>query len=406
MKLKDIQIKNAKPTDKQYKLSDGEGLYILIKPNDSKLWQMKYRFAGKEKTLSIGKYPLISLSKAREMRIEAKRLLAENIDPSQEKQRNKRQTYKDAENTFEHIATRWYERQKEAWKKGHAEKTWRRLEMHVFPSIGKIPIAHLTAQDIIRCVQRVEDSGAADIAKRSFQNIKRILDYATIEQLITQNITHSIRPQTILRRTKTKHNPHLEIHELPEYLHKVDIYEGELQTKLALKLMMLVFIRHNELLNAKWEEFIFERSEWRIPAERMKMDKPHIVPLSKQAVEILKELQKINGIFEYVFPQKRNSRKVMSNGTMTRALHKMGYKGKLTVHGMRGTASTILNENGFNPDAIELQQSKQDSNKVRASYNHAHYLDERRQMMQWWADYLDDIEQNGTVVVGKFEKTA
>jgi len=353
---------------------------------------MKYRFAGKQKTLSIGKYPIISLAEAREMKTEAKKLLTDNIDPSQEKQRRKRQTYKDAENTFEQIAQRWYERQKEAWKKGHAEKIWRRIEMHILPSIGKMPLAHLTAQDIIHCVQRIEDSGAADSAKRSFQNIKRILDYATIEQLIQTNITHSIRPQTILRRTKTKRNPHLEAHELPEYLHKVDMYDGELQTKLALKLMILVFIRHNELLNARWDEFIFDRSEWRIPAERMKMDKPHIVPLSKQAVKILKELQKINGIFEYVFPQKRNPRKVMSNGTMTRALHKMDYKGKLTVHGMRGTASTILNENGFNPDAIELQQSRQDSNKVRASYNHAQYLDERRQMMQWWADYLDNLK--------------
>ncbi len=406
MKLTDIQIKNAKPKEKQYKLSDGEGLYVLIRPNGSKLWQMRYRFAEKQKTLSIGKYPLVSLSKARELKIEAKKLLAENIDPSQEKQRKKRQVYKDTENTFQRIAEQWYKRHKRSWKEQHAHKTWRRIEMHILPDIGNIPITQLTAHDIIRCVQRIEDSGAADIAKRSFQNIKRILDYALIEQMLTQNITHSIRPQDILRRTKTKHNPHLEAHELPEYLHKVEIYDGELQTKLALKLMMLVFIRHNELLNARWDEFIFKRSEWRIPAERMKMDKPHIVPLSKQAVEILEELKRINGIFDYVFPQKRNPRKVMSNGTMTRALHKMGYKGKLTVHGMRGTASTILNENGFNPDAIELQQSRQDQNKVRASYNHAHYLDERRQMMQWWADYLDDIAQNGTVVVGKFEKSA
>ena len=373
------------------RLWDGGGLYLELSKNGSKYWRLKYRFAGKEKTFAIGVFPDVTLAEAREARDKAKRLLKQHIDPSQEKQKQKRQIYKQAGETFQHLAEHWYERQKQNWTVQHAEKTWRRIEMHVLPSIGNIPVTELKAQDIIRCVQRIEDSGAADIAKRAFQNIKRILDYAVIQQALTHNFTNSIRQQDILRRVKVKHNPYLEAHELPKYLKAVEGYEGELQTKLALKLMMLVFIRHKELLNTRWEEFIFDRSEWRIPAKRMKMDKPHIVPLSRQSMEILKRLKQLNGMFEFVFPQKRNPRKPMSNGTMTNALHKMGYKGKLTVHGMRGTASTILNEHGFNPDAIELQQSRQDQNKVRASYNHANYMDERRQMMQWWADYIDEV---------------
>ncbi len=402
MALTDVQIKNAKPKKKPYKMSDSGGLYLLCNPNGSKLWRLKYRYGGKEKTFSIGKYPLISLAEAREKKIEAKKLLEQSIDPSLEKQIRKHQVVEDAEQTFERVAQNWYERQKKSWKPQHAEKTWRRIEMHVLPSIGKIPVSRLNAQDIIKCVQRIEDTGALDIAKRAFQGIKRILDYAVINQCLDRNITLSIRPQDVLRRAKVRHNPHLEAHELYAYLKTVDDYHGDLQTKLALKLMMLVFIRHKELREARWDEFIFEKAEWRIPAERMKMDKPHIVPLSKQAMEVLQELKQINGVFDFVFPQKRNPRSVMSDGTMTRALHKMGYKGKLTVHGMRGTASTILNENGFNPDAIEVQQSRQDSNKVRASYNHASYLDERRKMMQWWADYLDECRQHGTVIVVKF----
>ena len=394
--LTDIKIKATKPKDKDYKVFDGGGLYLLVKTNGSMLWRLKYRFGSKEKALSIGKYPIVSLSEARTERYKAKQLLKNNVDPSQHKQLQKHKLVTSAELTFEIVAKQWYERQKNGWKEQHAHKVWRRIEMHVLPDIGKTPIRSMNAKDIIKCIQRIEDKGAGDIAKRAFQTIKRIFDYAVIEQSIELNITHSIRPQDILRRTKVKHNPYLQAHELPRYLRTVEEYQGEYQTKLCLKLMMLVFVRHNELLNARWDEFIFDQSQWRIPAERMKMEKPHIVPLSKQAVTILEELKKINGIYDFVFPQKRNYKKSMSNGTMTRALHKMGYKGKLTVHGMRGTASTILNENGFNPDAIETQQSRQDTNTVRASYNHAQYLDQRRQMMQWWADFLDEKRNEKT----------
>lgn len=393
MPLTQIDCKNAQPQEKPYKKTDGQGMYLEIMPNGSKYWRMKYRFAGKEKRLAIGVYPDVSLAEAREARTQAKTLLKENKDPSQEKQKARQQVFKDAEHTFQSIAEQWYARHRQTWKDAHAVKIWRRIEMHVFPFLGKYPISTITPKDIIKCVQRIEDSGAHDIAKRAYQNIKRILDYAVIEEITDRNVALHIKPKDILLRQEVKHNPHLEEHELPDYLRAVDNFVGEKQTKLALKLMMLVFIRHTELREARWDEFIFDRSEWRIPAERMKMNKPHVVPLSRQSMEILKELKNINGIFDYVFPQKRNPRKVMSDGTMTRALYRMGYKGRLTVHGMRGTASTILNEHGFNPDAIEAQQSRQDTNKVRASYNHAQYLDERRQMMQWWADHLDKLKQ-------------
>ncbi len=394
MPLTQIDCKNAQPQEKPYRKADGQGMYLEIMPNGSKYWRMKYRFAGKEKRLAIGVYPEISLADAREARAHARTLLKQHTDPSQAKQQAKHQIFKDADNTFQLIAEQWYARQRQTWKEQHAVKTWRRIEMHIFPYLGKYPVASITPKDIIRCVQRIEDSGAVDIAKRSYQNIKRILDYAVVEEFTDRNVALHIKPKDILLRQEVKHNPHLEEHELPKYLRAVEIFEGERQTKLALKLMMLVFIRHTELREARWDEFIFDRSEWRIPAERMKMNKPHVVPLSKQAMQILKELKSMNGVFEYVFPQKRNPRKVMSDGTMTRALYRMGYKSKLTVHGMRGTASTILNEHGFNPDAIEAQQSRQDNNKVRASYNHAQYLDERRQMMQWWADHLDKLRSS------------
>lgn len=349
--LTDIACKNAKPKAKPYKLSDSGGLYLEVMPSGSRCWRLKYRILyqeqRKEKRLSLGIYPQVSLKDARKKRDDAKELLVDGIDPSREKQRIKQDKAKEQELTFARVAEDWYQGQQKQWKPQHAEKTWRRIEMHVFPTVGNIPVSELTARDVIRCIKRIEDAGAADIAKRAFQNIKRILDYAVLHDLTDRNVTYAIRTQDILSSPKVRHNPHLEAHELPDFFKSLAAYEGERQTVLALKLMFLVFVRHNELLHARWDEFHLDTAEWRIPAERMKMSKPHVVPLSKQALAILEELRELNHPFELVFPQKRNPRKPMSNGGMTTALHAMGYKGKLTVHGIRGTASTILNENGF-----------------------------------------------------------
>lgn len=401
MPLTNISCKAAIPSEKPRKMADTNGLYLEIMPNGSKYWRLKYRFAGKEKRLAIGVYPEVSLSEAREKREKARKLLAENIDPSEAKKENKRQNILKNENTFEAIAREWHENQKPSWTPKHAHNVMKRLGADIFPSLSMRPIAEITAPELLSTIRLIEKRGAIDIAHRALQTCGQIFRYAIVTGKAERDVSADLRGA--LKTRKKVHHASIQASELPEFLENLDKYDGHLQTKLALKLLLLTFVRTTELRAAQWSEINIEASEWRIPAERMKMRQLHIVPLSKQSITVLEELKKINGHSPFVFPNRANPQKCMSENTVLYALYRMGYHSRATGHGFRSTASTILNETGFRPDVIERQLAHSERNKVRASYNHAEYLAERRKMMQHWGDYLEGIaEVKGNVIVGKF----
>jgi integrase len=389
MMLKDINIRNAKPKDKLYRLFDGKGLYLEVLPSGGKYWRLKYRYAGKEKRLALGVYPEVTLAVARERCDQARKALAVGNDPGELKKEAKRLVILKSENTFEAIAREWYDQHKHEWVTNYAEKMIVRLERHIFPTLGNRPVADIKAPELLSVLRVVEKSGALDLTRRLKQTCGQIFMYAISTGRAERNPVPDL--QGALKTPVQKNRAYLKANELPEYLKKLEAFDGEQQTKLALKLLLLTFVRTTELRAAVWQEINFDTAEWRIPAERMKMRDPHIVPLSKQAVAILMELQKHSGNREHLFPNQNKPSIFMSENTMLFALYRMGYHSKATGHGFRSTASTILNENGFTPDVIERQLAHMERDKVRAAYNHAQYLPERRKMMQWWADYLDGV---------------
>lgn len=400
MPLTDSACKNAKPDAKPRKIADGGGLYLEIMPNGSKYWRLKYRFAGKEKRLAFGVYPEVSLAEAREKREKARKQIASQIDPSQAKREEKLQILLKAETSFEVIAREWHTNRSLAWTPRYAEFMMKRLEADIFPKLGNRPIADINAPELLSVLRLIENRGALEIAQRALQACGQIFLYAIVTGRAERN--PAVDLAGALKTPKKTHYAHLKAVELPEFLQKLDAYDGSLQTQLALKLLLLTFVRTTELRGAQWIEINLDAAEWRIPAERMKMRDPHIVPLSRQAVKILQELQKLNGHWKYVFPNQRKPMTCMSENTMLYTLYRMGYHSRTTGHGFRATASTVLNEEGFRSDVIERQLAHAERNKVRASYNHAQYLPERRAMMQWWADYLDRAS-SGNVVEAKIE---
>lgn len=387
MALTDKSIKSFKPLDKQYKKSDSNGLYILVHPNGSKYWKLKYRIHGKEKTLSIGVYPEISLLEAREKVFEARKKIKEHIDPSQEKKVRKLTARVSSENSFEAIAREWVELQKERWTDKHNQKVLRKLEMYVFPKIGYRPISEITAPELLVILRDIEREDKLDLATRICQTSGQIFRYAIRTGRAERDVSADLKGA--LKTRKAKHLNYLAEKDIPEFLKNLERYEGEYQTKLGLKFLMLTMVRTGELRGAKWDEVDFKEKIWKIPAERMKMREPHIVPLSSQVMELLKELKKLNSSYQYIFPNRNNPQTFISENTLLFALYRMGYHNRTTAHGFRAMASTILNEKGFNPDWIEKQLAHGDRNSVRASYNHAQHIPERRDMLQWWADYLD-----------------
>lgn len=391
MNLNDKQVKNAKPKEKQYKIADGAGMYLLVATNGSKYWRLKYRIGGKEKVLSFGTYPEISLKEAREKRDQAKKQLAQGLDPSQEKKLEKLARKINNENSFETIAREWHLKQTERWTPRHSHYVLRRLEADIFNEIGSRPINQITAPELLQALQKIEKRGAIDIAHRALQTCGQIFRFAIATGKATRDLSADLRGALTTR--KKENYAHLKESELPEFLQKLENYDGEYQTKLALKFLILTLTRTSEVRESVWEEFNFDTKEWHIPAPRMKMRQKHIVPLSSQAMEILKEVQKLNGNKKYLFTSQTNPNKPISENTMLYAVYRLGYHSRTTVHGFRATASTILNEKGFNRDHIERQLAHSESNSVRASYNHADYLPQRQEMVQWWADYLDKLSK-------------
>ncbi|NCP62051.1 MAG: tyrosine-type recombinase/integrase [Alphaproteobacteria bacterium] len=404
MSLTDIVCKTAKPEAKSRKLSDGAGLYLEVMPNGSKYWRLKYRYSGKEKRLAFGVYPEVSLKEAREKRDEARKTLADGQDPSQLKKQKKLTQYISSNNSFEIIAREWHTDRKSAWTERHATYVLRRLEADIFPILGFKAVQDITAPELLAALKKIESRGAVDIAKRALQTTGQVFRYAIATGRAERDISSDLKGA--LKTRKKENYSYLEARELPDFLSKLENYDGELQTKLAFKLLLLTFVRTGELRGAKWEEIDLEKNEWRIPAERMKMRTPHIVPLSTQAISILKELEPISGHREHIFPNRNKPMTCISENTILYAIYRMGYHSRATPHGFRATASTILNEHSFHSDVIELQLAHAERNKVRASYNHAQRLTERRAMMQWWADYLASLSREDNVTLVNFQKTA
>lgn len=387
-KLTDIAIKNAKPTSSIQKMSDGQGLVLLVYPNGSKYWTYRYRYLGKEKSLSFGVYPEVGLAAAREKLAEARKIVSEGNDPSEARKSKKLQKMLSSETTFEAIAREWHKSRLNIWSENYAGKVMTSMEQDVFPKIGNRPIANISAAELLSMLRIVESRGAIETAHRVKQNCGQVFLYAIATSRAERNPAADLK--LALATPKREHYSYLKAEELPEFLDKVENYPGH-QTKLALKLLLLTFVRTVELRGAEWSEIDFDKAEWRIPAARMKMRENHIVPLSKQSLAILKELKILNGKWRYVLPNERKPIQHISENTILYAIYRMGYHSRATGHGFRATASTILNEHGFNSDHIERQLAHAERKKARAAYNHAQYMNERRNMMQWWADYLENM---------------
>ena len=397
MKLTDTAVKKSKPEIKSYRMADGDGMYLEVMPNGSKYWRLKYRFTGKEKRLALGVYPEVSLKDARERREAARKLLASGIDPSQAKQTQKRIDKVTASNTFEAVAREWVENRSNDWTAAHKALTLKTLEQDAFPSIGHRPIAEISSSEVLATVRAIEKRGALEIASRVLQRCSAVFRYAIATDRCKNNPAFKMS-EALKSPTRTHYNT-IEKGGFPKLLRDIEGYQGSPMTAYALQLIALTFTRTGELVNAEWKEIDLDRSEWLIPAERMKMRRPHLVPLSSQAVAIFREAAKLSGERVHVFPNRNDPSKPASNAIILRALGRMGYTGKMTGHGFRSAASTMLNENkskwGIHRDTIELQLAHVEKNASRAAYNFAEYLDERRLMMQQWADYLDVLKAGG-----------
>jgi integrase len=398
--LTELSIKQAKPKEKQYKLTDGEAMYLRVYPNGSKYWQLQYWFDGKQKILSMGVWPNISLKDAREKRYEAKKKIKEGINPIEEKKEILKslnfiqEEEKLRENTtFKMVAKEWFSRQSLQWTERHSRGVLSSLNMHVYRDLGEMPISSISKQDIISTLRKLEAEGKNETCYRIRQKIEAIFSYAEVEGHCTGNPAKGL--QQILTKPQPKSQNSLPISALPEFLEKMIADKAAIPTTvLAMKFIILTFVRTQELRFADWKEFVIDSSEplWVIPADRMKMRKIHHVPLSRQAVNILNEMQKYSGKEGYVFPQYYNSKKAMSENTLLYFSNRLGYAGRHTIHGFRSVASTVLNESRkWHPDVIERQLAHQESNKVRKAYNRAEHLDERRKMMEWWSDYIESL---------------
>ncbi|MEN9391603.1 MAG: hypothetical protein RL017_901 [Pseudomonadota bacterium] len=388
--LTDTQIRSAKLAAKgQSKtLPDANGLQLYI-THTGKYWRIRYRFNNKQQIMALGEYPTLSLVEARQKLAQIKKLLNDDINPLLERK-------KSYQSNFEQIAWEWFEN----WQKDKSEKsinvTKSRLQNIVIPKIGNYPIDKITTLTIVELVKAIADTGTIDTAYRILNKIAQIFRYAMIKGYLNYNPA-SFKPSDVLPSYKATNLPRIDAKELGELLRAIEVYQGTPATRVAIKLLALTFVRTGELIGAKWSEFDFNNARWDIPAERMKMKTPHIVPLAKQTISLLKSLHQISGNNEYLFPSEIRTSKtgVISNGTILGALKRMGYQGKMTGHGFRGLASTILHEQEYNHDHIELQLAHAPRNAVSAAYNHALYLAPRTKMMQDWADYLDRRRNEG-----------
>ena len=398
MPLTDTEVRKAKARDEAYRLSDGGSLYLWVTPAGGKLWRWAYKHEGKEKLMSFGKYPDVPLTLARERHAEARKLLATGVDPMAQRKAEKTAVKVAVENSFQSIATRWLEHWQEGKSTRHVDSVRRRMAADILPCLGSRPIAEIEAPELVAMANAIQDRGARDIAKRALETVGQVFRFGIAHGYAKRNPATEIRPSDILKSTPKANYARVDAKELPSLLRHIEVYQGKQVTRLAMKLMAMTFVRTTELIEAKWTEFDLETARWDIPAARMKMRTPHVVPLARQAVEVLELLRELAGNTEWLFPGDINFAQPMSNNTILAALARMGFKGKMTGHGFRGLASTILHEQGYAHDHIELQLAHAPRNAVSAAYNHALYLEPRAKMMQDWADFLERTQRGGKVL--------
>jgi len=402
MALTDVAIRNAKPDAKAYKLTDGAGMFLLVTPAGGKLWRLKYRIDGKEKLLAIGAYPETSLGDARKRREEARALIAQGKDPSREKQRDKARSRIQATDTFTAIANEYCAKRRRDGEKGWSPATATRSEYLLSllnGNIGRLAIADIEPADVLAAVRKIEAKGNLESARRTLQLASMVFRYSVATARLRSDPTRDLRG-ALTAPTVTHYGAITDAKGVGELLRAIDGYEGQGLTKLALQFAPHVFVRPGELRHAEWEEFDLDAGVWNIPAGKMKMGKAHHVPLSKQAIAILKELHAATGPTGYAFPSIRSRTRPMSENTLNAALRRLGYTSEeMTAHGFRAMASTLLNESGkWNPDAIERALAHADGDKVRAAYHRGAHWQERVEMAQWWSDYLDQLRKGADIV--------
>ncbi|MEN4885229.1 tyrosine-type recombinase/integrase [Enterobacter ludwigii] len=389
MKLNARQVDAAKPREKAYKLADGAGLYLEVVPSGSRYWRMKYRFNGKEKRMAFGVYPAVSLAQARALRDEAKKKLAEGIDPSFAKKEEKLVRDVQLSNTFQAVALEWHGTKVSRWSEGYASDIVEAFNKDIFPYIGQQPVNEIKPLVLLNVLRRMENRGATEKAKKVRQRCSEVFRYAIVTGRAEYNPAADLT--SAMSGHESKHYPFLTVEELPDFFKALTGYTGSPLVVLAARLLILTGVRTGELRGAFWSEFDLEKAVWEIPAERMKMKRPHLVPLSTQALEIVQQLKVMSGQYPLVFPGRNDPRKTMSEASINQVFKRIGYTGKVTGHGFRHTMSTILHEEGFNTAWIETQLAHVDKNAIRGTYNHALYLEGRREMMQWYADYIGNI---------------
>ncbi|AHE46149.1 Site-specific recombinase, phage integrase family [Klebsiella pneumoniae subsp. pneumoniae Kp13] len=392
MKLNARQVDTAKPREKAYQLADGAGLYPEVVPSGSRYWRMKYRFNGKEKRLAFGVYPAVSLAQARALRDEAKKKLAEGIDPSFAKKEEKLVRDVRLHNTFQAVALEWHGTKVSRWSEGYASDIIEAFNKDIFPYIGQQPVNEIKPLVLLNVLRRMESRGATEKAKKVRQRCSEVFRYAIVTGRAEYNPAADLT--SAMSGHESKHYPFLTVEELPDFFKALSGYTGSPLIVLAARLLILTGVRTGELRGAFWSEFDLEKAVWEIPAERMKMKRPHLVPLSTQALEIVQQLKVMSGQYPLVFPGRNDPRKTMSEASINQVFKRIGYTGKVTGHGFRHTMSTILHEEGFNTAWIETQLAHVDKNAIRGTYNHALYLEGRKEMMQWYGDYVDSCESN------------
>lgn len=402
MPLTDLQLRTVRPAERPQRLFDGNGLYLEISPAGGKLWRLKYRYGGKEKRLALGKYPEVGLREARVRTEQARRLLAASRDPGAEKKTAKALKLQQSEHSFENVARAWLKHQAARWVGVTHARAVASLETDVFPVLGTVPIADIRAKDVAAAVKAVEARGVGETAARVLQRIRSVFRYAIVHDLIETNPTLDVVASELLRPRRVKHRAALPQTELPTFLTALERYQGDVATGNALRLLMLTATRPGELRGARWEEFDMSLAHWRIPASRMKMRQEHLVPLSRQALDVLNLMLALRGESGLVFPSPYYPNQALSENTLNSALARMGYKGIATAHGFRALFSTVANEAGFDADVIERQLAHSERNEVRAAYHRAAYVAQRRELLQWWADFLDQqLGKSGTRTRGK-----
>lgn len=398
MKLTATEISKAKPKPTAYRMSDGRGLYLLVTPAGSKLWRWKYRYKGAEKLMSFGGFPDVPLAAARDRLAEQRKILASGVDPMAQRKQTKATESGSTANSFQSIALQWIEHWSEGKSPRHVDYVRRRLESDIYTCIGSRPISEIEAPELVSMAKVIQDRGARDIAKRALETTGQIFRYAIAHGYAKRNPVSDFKPSDVLKSAHKVNYARIDAKELPSLLRAIEVYQGTHVTRLAMKIMALSFVRTSELIGAKWEEFDIADTRWNIPAERMKMRAPHIVPLATQTIEAVEMLKELTGSSEWLFPGDRNRKRPMSNNTILGALKRMGYQGLMTGHGFRGLASTILHEQGYVHEHIELQLAHAPRNAVSAAYNHALYLEPRAKMMQDWADFLEQTLRKGKIL--------